>query len=102
MKIGTIIILAVAVIGVRPDVTIPALTNFTSNTDGPVFAGALFPFLFVTIACGALSGFHVMMSSGTTPHLIKKESQTRMIGYERYQCWLLGKFFLCTKASGFG
>ena len=65
----------------RPDVTIPALTNFAHNTDGPAFAGSLFPFLFVTIACGALSGFHVMMSSGTTPHLIAKESQTRMIGY---------------------
>ncbi|CAM3022175.1 carbon starvation protein A [Lactococcus hircilactis] len=81
MKIGTILILAVAVIGVRPDVTIPALTNFAGNSNGPVFAGSLFPFLFITIACGALSGFHVMMSSGTTPHLIKKESQTRMIGY---------------------
>lgn len=81
MKIGTIFILAVAVIGVRPDVTIPALTNFAHNTQGPAFAGSLFPFLFVTIACGALSGFHVMMSSGTTPHLIAKESQTRMIGY---------------------
>ncbi|GAB2024814.1 carbon starvation protein [Lactovum odontotermitis] len=81
MKIGTIFILAVAVVGIRPDVTIPALTNFAHNTDGPAFAGSLFPFLFVTIACGALSGFHVMMSSGTTPHLIAKESQTRMIGY---------------------
>ena len=81
MKIGTIAILAIAVVGVRPDVTIPALTNFAHNTDGPAFAGSLFPFLFVTIACGALSGFHVMMSSGTTPHLIAKESQTRMIGY---------------------
>ncbi|MDR0297923.1 MAG: carbon starvation protein A [Streptococcaceae bacterium] len=81
MKIGTIAILAIAVVGVRPDVTIPALTNFAHNTDGPAFAGSLFPFLFVTIACGALSGFHVMMSSGTTPHLIAKENQTRMIGY---------------------
>ncbi|BBC74553.1 carbon starvation protein, membrane protein [Lactococcus cremoris] len=81
MKIGTIAILAIAVVGVRPDVTIPALTNFAHNTDGPAFAGSLFPFLFVTIACGALSGFHVMMSSGTTPRLIAKESQTRMIGY---------------------
>ncbi|MGL4342172.1 MAG: carbon starvation CstA family protein, partial [Lactococcus lactis] len=81
MKIGTIAVLAIAVVGVRPDVTIPALTNFAHNTDGPAFAGSLFPFLFVTIACGALSGFHVMMSSGTTPHLIAKESQTRMIGY---------------------
>lgn len=81
MKIGTIAVLAIAVVGVRPDVTIPALTNFAHSTDGPAFAGSLFPFLFVTIACGALSGFHVMMSSGTTPHLIAKESQTRMIGY---------------------
>lgn len=72
MKIGTIAIIAIAVIGVRPDVTIPAITNFAHNTSGPVFAGSLFPFLFVTIACGALSGFHVMMSAGTTPHLIKK------------------------------
>jgi carbon starvation protein len=60
---------------------IPAFTNFAFNTDGPAFAGSLFPFLFVTIACGALSGFHATIAAGTTPKLIQKESQTRMIGY---------------------
>ncbi len=81
MKIGTIVMLAIAIVVVRPVITSPAVSEFASRTDGPVFTGALFPFLFVTIACGALSGFHAMIGSGTTPKLVEKESQMRMIGY---------------------
>ncbi|PWH07370.1 carbon starvation protein A [Brachybacterium endophyticum] len=81
MKIGTIVMLAVAIVVVRPSISTPAVSEFASRTDGPVFTGALFPFLFVTIACGALSGFHAMIASGTTPKLVEKERQMRMIGY---------------------
>ena len=81
MKVGTILVLAVGIIVVRPVAQMPDFTEFAFNTEGPVFAGALFPFLFITIACGALSGMHAMVSSGTTPKMIQKESQTRMIGY---------------------
>ena len=81
MKIGTIVMLALAIVLVRPVIETPAVSEFASRTDGPVFTGALFPFLFVTIACGALSGFHAMISSGTSPKLVEKESQARMIGY---------------------
>ena len=81
MKIGTIGILAIAILIVQPVVQMPAFTEFAFNGKGPVFAGTLFPFLFITIACGALSGFHALISSGTTPKLIQKESQTRIIGY---------------------
>ncbi|MBT2551495.1 carbon starvation CstA family protein [Arthrobacter sp. ISL-5] len=81
MKIGVIVMLALAIIVVRPEITVPAFSEFASRENGPVFPGALFPFLFVTIACGALSGFHALISSGTTPKLIEKERQTRLIGY---------------------
>lgn len=81
MKIGTIVLLAVGILIVNPTVQMPALTEFAFNTAGPAFAGALFPFLFITIACGALSGFHALISSGTTPKLIEKETQARLIGY---------------------
>ena len=81
MKIGTIVVLALGILAVRPLSQMPPFTKFAFNTAGPVFAGALFPFLFITIACGALSGMHAMVSSGTTPKMIQKESQTRMIGY---------------------
>ncbi|MFP5365384.1 MAG: carbon starvation CstA family protein [Actinomycetes bacterium] len=81
MKIGVIVMLAVAIIAVRPEITVPAFSEFASRENGPVFPGALFPFLFVTIACGALSGFHALISSGTTPKLVEKERQTRFIGY---------------------
>lgn len=81
MKIGVIVALAVAIIFVRPEITVPAFSQFASGETGPVWAGALFPFLFVTIACGALSGFHALISSGTTPKMIEKEKQTRFIGY---------------------
>ena len=81
MKVGTIVVLAAGILIVRPVVEMAAVSEFASNTDGPVFAGKLFPFLFITIACGALSGMHAMVSSGTSPKMIQKESQTRMIGY---------------------
>ncbi|MCC2659523.1 MAG: carbon starvation protein CstA [Arthrobacter sp.] len=81
MKIGVIVMLALAIIVVRPEINVPAFSEFASRENGPVFPGALFPFLFVTIACGALSGFHALISSGTTPKLVEKERQTRLIGY---------------------
>ncbi|WP_426998221.1 carbon starvation CstA family protein [Pseudarthrobacter sp. N5] len=81
MKIGVIVMLALAIIVVRPEITVPAFSEFASRDNGPVFSGALFPFLFVTIACGALSGFHALIASGTTPKLIEKERQARFIGY---------------------
>ncbi|MDR1449887.1 MAG: carbon starvation protein A [Propionibacteriaceae bacterium] len=81
MKVGTIFVLALGIVLVRPWSEIPALTEFASNTKGPAFAGTLFPFLFITIACGALSGMHAVIVSGTSPKMIQKESQTRLIGY---------------------
>lgn len=81
MKIGTIVMLAGSIVLVRPEITVPAFSEFAGRSDGPVFSGALFPFLFVTIACGALSGFHALIASGTTPKLIEKERQARYIGY---------------------
>ncbi|MDQ0613826.1 carbon starvation protein [Microbacterium sp. W4I4] len=81
MKIGVIVMLAGAIVLVRPEITVPAFTDFAFTGLGPVFSGPMFPFLFVTIACGALSGFHALISSGTTPKLIEKERQTRFIGY---------------------
>lgn len=81
MKVGTIVVLAAGILIVRPVVQMAAVTEFASNTAGPVFAGKLFPFLFITIACGALSGMHATVSSGTSPKMIQKESQVRMIGY---------------------
>ncbi len=81
MKIGVIALLAIAILIDRPDIQMPAVTSFAFDGDGPVFSGNLFPFLFITIACGALSGFHALISSGTTPKLIEKESHMRAIGY---------------------
>jgi carbon starvation protein len=81
MKIGTIIMLAVAIVIVQPMITAPAVSEFATSGTGPVVAGTLFPFLFVTIACGALSGFHALIASGTTPKLVQKERQSRFIGY---------------------
>ncbi|MFJ8363917.1 carbon starvation CstA family protein [Streptomyces sp. NPDC093984] len=81
MKIGTIGLLAVGVVVAAPVLHADAVSKFASSGAGPVFAGSLFPFLFITIACGALSGFHALVASGTTPKLIRKESQVRMIGY---------------------
>lgn len=81
MKVGTIVLLAVGILVARPDVQAPAVSSFARVGDGPVFAGALFPFLFITIACGALSGFHALIASGTTPKLLEKESQAKLVGY---------------------
>ncbi|WP_405580209.1 carbon starvation CstA family protein [Streptomyces sp. NBC_01092] len=81
MKVGTIALMAVGVVIAAPNLKTDAVTEFASTGAGPVFAGSLFPFLFITIACGALSGFHALVSSGTTPKLIQKESQVRLIGY---------------------
>ncbi|AKK02419.1 carbon starvation CstA family protein [Corynebacterium epidermidicanis] len=81
MKIGVIGMLAVGIVIDHPEVHMPAVTEFARTGQGPVFSGNLFPFLFITIACGALSGFHALISSGTTPKLVEKESQMRMIGY---------------------
>ncbi|GAA4070858.1 carbon starvation CstA family protein [Streptomyces shaanxiensis] len=81
MKIGTIFLLALGVVVALPTLKMDAVTDFASRGDGPVFAGSLFPFVFITIACGALSGFHALISSGTTPKMIQKETQVRMIGY---------------------
>jgi carbon starvation protein len=81
MKVGTIVLLAIGILLARPIMEAPAVSSFASSGTGPVFAGSLFPFLFITIACGALSGFHSLISSGTTPKLLEKESQMRLIGY---------------------
>src|SRR5215203_3261421 len=81
MKIGTILLLAIGIALTLPAMQMPRVTEFASTGEGPVFAGPLFPFLFITIACGALSGFHSLIASGTTPKLIQKESQVRIIGY---------------------
>ncbi|GGN78345.1 putative carbon starvation protein (CstA) [Streptomyces albiflavescens] len=81
MKIGTIALLALGVVIALPTLKMDAVTDFAERGDGPVFAGSLFPFVFITIACGALSGFHALISSGTTPKMIQKETQVRMIGY---------------------
>jgi carbon starvation protein len=80
LKIGTIVGLAIGIAVVAPDLRMPALTKFVDGT-GPVWSGSLFPFLFITIACGAVSGFHALISSGTTPKLLDNEKNARMIGY---------------------
>ena len=80
LKIGTIVGLAIGIVIVAPHMQMPALTKFVDGT-GPVWAGSLFPFLFITIACGAVSGFHALISSGTTPKLIASEADARFIGY---------------------
>jgi carbon starvation protein len=80
LKIGTILSLALGILFVWPALQMPALTRFIDGS-GPVFSGNLFPFLFITIACGAVSGFHSLVSSGTTPKMIADETQTRFIGY---------------------
>jgi carbon starvation protein len=80
LKIGTIVALAVGIYVVAPTLSMPRTTRFIDGT-GPVFSGALFPFLFITIACGAVSGFHALISSGTTPKMIERESHMRLIGF---------------------
>ncbi|MBK5376831.1 carbon starvation protein A [Pseudomonas sp. TH08] len=80
LKIGTIIALAIGILVTMPELKMPALTQFVDGT-GPVWKGGLFPFLFITIACGAVSGFHALISSGTTPKLLDNETNARYIGY---------------------
>lgn len=80
VKLGTVGLLAVGIVGLRPTLHMPALTRFIDGT-GPVFAGSVFPFAFITIACGAVSGFHALISSGVTPKLLMRETDARMVGY---------------------
>ena len=80
LKVGTVALLAIGVIIVRPDLQMPAITKYVDGS-GPVWAGGLFPFLFITIACGSVSGWHSLISSGTTPKMIENEGQIPFIGY---------------------
>jgi carbon starvation protein len=80
MKIGTILVLGTAIILLRPELKMPAITQFVDGT-GPVFAGKWFPFAFITIACGAVSGFHALVASGTTPKMLRHESDATLVGY---------------------
>ncbi len=80
MKLGTVMLLAIAIVMLQPEIKMPALTQFIDGT-GPIFGGKLFPFVFITIACGAISGFHALIASGTTPKLLANERDIRMIGY---------------------
>jgi carbon starvation protein len=85
VKLGTIALLAGGIVALHPTLHMPALTRFVDGT-GPVFAGKIFPFAFITIACGAISGFHALISSGTTPKMIARETETRMVGYGAMMC----------------
>ncbi len=85
MKLGTIVLLIVGVFIVHPNIQFPAVTQFIHG-GGPIIKGKLFPFLFVTIACGAISGFHSLISSGTTPKMLWKETDARFIGYGAMMC----------------
>ncbi len=80
LKIGTVLTLGVAILVLLPPLRLPAVTQFTDGT-GPVFAGKVFPFAFITIACGAISGFHALVASGTTPKMVTRESEARLLGY---------------------
>jgi carbon starvation protein len=80
VKLGVVLMLGVGILFVRPELQLPAFTRFTDGT-GPIFAGKIFPFCFITIACGAISGFHSLISSGTTPKMIARESHARPVGY---------------------
>ena len=85
VKLGTIALLAMGIVLMHPTMHMPPLTRFIDGT-GPVFAGKVFPFAFITIACGAVSGFHSLISSGTTPKLIRRETETRLVGYGAMVC----------------
>jgi carbon starvation protein len=80
IKVGVVLALAAGILLVRPTIQMPALTRFVDGS-GPVFAGAVFPFCFITIACGAVSGFHALIASGTTPRLLTRETDARLVGY---------------------
>lgn len=94
LKLGTVILIAVAVALVNPEIKMPALTQYAFTGYGPVWKGDLFPFLFITIACGAVSGFHSLISSGTSPKLLDKESHVRLVGYGS----MLGESFVAIMA----
>ncbi|HLV86326.1 MAG TPA: carbon starvation CstA family protein [Candidatus Sulfotelmatobacter sp.] len=85
VKLGTIGLLGIGMVALHPTLHMPALTRFIDGT-GPVFSGKVFPFAFITIACGAISGFHSLISSGTTPKLIARETETRIVGYGAMMC----------------
>src|SRR5579862_9488860 len=80
LKLGTVVLLAVAIVITHPQIKMPPLTAFVDGT-GPLFGGKVFPFVFITIACGAISGFHALIGSGTTPKLITNEADVRLVGY---------------------
>jgi carbon starvation protein len=80
LKLGTVILLAIAIVLTHPQIKMPALTQFVDGS-GPLFGGKVFPFVFITIACGAISGFHALIASGTTPKLISSEADVRLVGY---------------------
>jgi len=80
LKLGTIFLLTIAILIFRPEIQMPALTQFIDGT-GPIFSGKIFPFLFITIACGAISGFHALVASGTTPKIISSEKDIPLVGY---------------------
>lgn len=80
LKLGTMFLLIIAILIFNPEIKMPAITQFV-NGDGPIFAGKIFPFLFITIACGAISGFHSLVASGTTPKIISDERDVRLVGY---------------------
>jgi carbon starvation protein len=86
LKIGIIALLALGILVLHPVLQMPSLTTFAFNGEGPLFRGNVFPFCFITIACGAVSGFHALVSSGTTPKMIAKETQARPIGYAAMLC----------------
>ncbi|MCX8075670.1 MAG: carbon starvation protein A [Aquificaceae bacterium] len=94
LKLGTVILIAIGVVVVNPEIKMPALTQFAYTGYGPVWKGDLFPFLFITIACGAVSGFHALVSSGTSPKLLDKESHIRLVGYGG----MLGESFVAVMA----
>jgi carbon starvation protein len=85
VKLGTVAAVAIGIIAIRPTLQMPALTRFVDG-NGPAFAGSIFPFAFITIACGAISGFHSLISSGTTPKLISRETDARFVGYGAMMC----------------
>jgi carbon starvation protein len=88
IKIGTIIVLAIGIVALHPPTLMPALSCFTDGT-GPIFGGKVFPFAFITVACGAIPGFHSLIASGTTPKMLERETDARMIGYG---CMLMESF----------
>src|SRR5207253_8670521 len=80
LKLGTVVLLAIAIVLTHPQIKMPAVTQFIDGS-GPLFGGKIFPFVFITIACGAISGFHALVSSGTTPKIIGSEGDIRLVGY---------------------